>query len=69
VIEDRLVSTALLGEYCNFHFNQARSADRGQHLSQEHFSPFSPLAEKYMTNIVHWNELDRGGHFAAWEQP
>ncbi len=20
-------------------------------------------------NIVHWNELDRGGHFAAWEQP
>ena len=22
-----------------------------------------------MTNIIHWNELDRGGHFAAWEQP
>ncbi len=20
-------------------------------------------------NIVYWNELDRGGHFAAWEQP
>jgi pimeloyl-ACP methyl ester carboxylesterase len=18
---------------------------------------------------VYWNELDRGGHFAAWEQP
>jgi epoxide hydrolase len=26
-------------------------------------------AEKHMTNIIHWNELDRGGHFAAWEQP
>ncbi len=26
-------------------------------------------AERYFTNIVHWNELDRGGHFAAWEQP
>ena len=22
-----------------------------------------------MHNIVHWNELDKGGHFAAWEQP
>jgi hypothetical protein len=26
-------------------------------------------AEKYMSNIIHWNESDRGGHFAAWEQP
>ena len=22
-----------------------------------------------MSNIIYWNELDRGGHFAAWEQP
>ena len=26
-------------------------------------------AERHMSNIIHWNELDRGGHFAAWEQP
>ena len=26
-------------------------------------------AERYFTNIIYWNELDRGGHFAAWEQP
>lgn len=26
-------------------------------------------AEKRYTNIVHWNEPDRGGHFAAIEQP
>lgn len=26
-------------------------------------------AEKHMSNIIQWNELDRGGHFAAWEQP
>ena len=26
-------------------------------------------AEQRYKNIVHWNELDRGGHFAAWEQP
>jgi pimeloyl-ACP methyl ester carboxylesterase len=26
-------------------------------------------AEKRFTNLVHWNELDKGGHFAALEQP
>lgn len=25
--------------------------------------------ERNYRNIVHWNELDRGGHFAAFEQP
>jgi pimeloyl-ACP methyl ester carboxylesterase len=26
-------------------------------------------AEKGMTDIRYWNELDKGGHFAAFEQP
>jgi pimeloyl-ACP methyl ester carboxylesterase len=26
-------------------------------------------AEKRFTNLIHWNELPRGGHFAAFEQP
>ena len=26
-------------------------------------------AERRYRNLVHWNELDRGGHFAAFEQP
>jgi pimeloyl-ACP methyl ester carboxylesterase len=26
-------------------------------------------AERHYHNIIHWNELDRGGHFAAFEQP
>ncbi len=26
-------------------------------------------AEKSFHNIIHWNELDKGGHFAAMEQP
>jgi hypothetical protein len=26
-------------------------------------------AEKRFTNLVHWNELEKGGHFAAFEQP
>ncbi len=25
--------------------------------------------DKVMSNIIHWGEMDRGGHFAAWEQP
>lgn len=26
-------------------------------------------AERHYTNLVHWGVLDKGGHFAAWEQP
>ena len=26
-------------------------------------------AERILKNIVYWNDTDRGGHFAAWEQP
>lgn len=26
-------------------------------------------AQKRFPNLIHWNELDRGGHFAAMEQP
>lgn len=25
--------------------------------------------ERSASNIVYWNDLDKGGHFAAWEQP
>jgi pimeloyl-ACP methyl ester carboxylesterase len=31
--------------------------------------PSRRWAERRFANIVHWNEPDRGGHFAAWEQP
>jgi pimeloyl-ACP methyl ester carboxylesterase len=36
---------------------------------KEIFRPSRRWAEKLMSNIIHWNEHDRGGHFAAWEQP
>jgi len=26
-------------------------------------------AERAYPNLIHYNKLDRGGHFAAWEQP
>jgi pimeloyl-ACP methyl ester carboxylesterase len=31
--------------------------------------PSRRWAEHRFTNIVHWSEPSRGGHFAAWEQP
>jgi pimeloyl-ACP methyl ester carboxylesterase len=26
-------------------------------------------AEQNFHKLVYWNEVDKGGHFAAWEQP
>jgi pimeloyl-ACP methyl ester carboxylesterase len=26
-------------------------------------------AERAYPNLIHYNELEKGGHFAAWEQP
>ena len=31
--------------------------------------PSRRWVERRFTDIRHWNELDRGGHFAALEQP
>jgi epoxide hydrolase len=30
--------------------------------------PKSWMAQRY-TNMIYWNDMPRGGHFAAWEQP
>jgi pimeloyl-ACP methyl ester carboxylesterase len=31
--------------------------------------PSRRWAEQTYSNIIHWNVLDKGGHFAAFEQP
>ncbi|MEZ5569194.1 MAG: epoxide hydrolase [Halioglobus sp.] len=36
---------------------------------REIFRSSKRWAEKRFTNLMYWNELDRGGHFAAFEQP
>ena len=36
---------------------------------RESFRASRRWADRYFKNIIHWNELDRGGHFAAFEQP
>jgi pimeloyl-ACP methyl ester carboxylesterase len=33
------------------------------------FKTIRPLAERDNTDIVHWSEFERGGHFAALEDP
>ncbi len=33
------------------------------------YSPPRSWAEKAYPNLIHYNKLDKGGHFAAWEQP
>jgi pimeloyl-ACP methyl ester carboxylesterase len=32
-------------------------------------APRSWAERAYPNNLIHYNQLDRGGHFAAWEQP
>jgi epoxide hydrolase len=36
---------------------------------KEIFRPSRRWAERQLTNVHYWNELDKGGHFAAFEQP
>jgi len=31
--------------------------------------PSRRWAQRRFRNLIHWGEPDRGGHFAAWEQP
>jgi len=31
--------------------------------------PAKSWAEKAYPKLIHFNRLDKGGHFAAWEQP
>jgi pimeloyl-ACP methyl ester carboxylesterase len=36
---------------------------------RENFRPSRRWVERKFTNLIHWRELDKGGHFAAFEQP
>ena len=41
----------------------------GSVFPKEIFQASRRWAEARFPNIIHWNELDKGGHFAAFEQP
>jgi len=36
---------------------------------KELFRPARKWAERIHQNLIHWNEVEKGGHFAAFEQP
>ena len=38
-------------------------------IDGERLAPLDGLAADMIDLIARWGELDRGGHFAAWEQP
>jgi len=46
-----------------------RAANGGVGLPHEIFCPPKAWAEALWPNLFYWNELDGGGHFAAFEQP
>jgi pimeloyl-ACP methyl ester carboxylesterase len=37
-------------------------------LEEQYQAPRS-WAERAYPNLIYYNQVDRGGHFAAWEQP
>jgi len=36
---------------------------------RELFRPSKRWSERVYKNLIHWNDVDKGGHFAAFEQP
>jgi pimeloyl-ACP methyl ester carboxylesterase len=60
-----------------YHYETARSGTEpvvndgpiGLAMFADDFQSIRPFAERDNTNIVHWAEYDRGGHFASMEVP
>ncbi|XAS66954.1 epoxide hydrolase family protein [Micrococcaceae bacterium Sec5.7] len=67
-------TSAAAGRY---HYEEARagatpavnSAPTGVAVFADDFQTIRPLAERDNSNIVHWSEFEKGGHFAALEFP
>ena len=60
------------------HDRQARAAATSPELSLpvaftvfpgEIFEAPRSWAEEVYPNLIYWNEAEKGGHFAAWEEP
>ncbi len=66
----RLVGPAVLGELHAGRAPAAVEVPAGMSIfPKEIFRPSRRWAERRFTDIRHWNELAKGGHFAAFEQP
>ena len=67
----RLVRPNLLGEQVGqFRRPEANAAGRRDGIPWRHPTPATKLDRRdTYTNLIHYGEADRGGHFAALEQP
>jgi hypothetical protein len=55
--------------YNNFNYEPVQIPVGCSIFPKEIVRPSRRWAEKRYHNLVYWNRLDRGGHFAAFEQP
>lgn len=63
-------SARLYWESLAFFKTQPLALPVGVSIYPKEFSrPSRRWAQRHFANIVHWNETDKGGHFAAFEQP
>jgi len=63
-------SARLYWESLAFFRTQPLALPVGVTIFPKEFSrPSRRWAERQFANIIHWNETDKGGHFAAFEQP
>jgi pimeloyl-ACP methyl ester carboxylesterase len=63
-------SARLYWESLDFFRTQPLALPVGVSIYPKEFSrPSRRWAERHFANIIHWNEMEKGGHFAAFEQP
>lgn len=63
-------SARLYWESLAFFRTQTLALPVGVTIYPKEFSrPSRRWAERHFADIIHWNETDKGGHFAAFEQP
>ena len=66
---DRSARIDLVGEICT-HADGSVSFQRGvSAYPDEIYTAPESWARRAYPNLVHYNRLPKGGHFAAWEQP
>jgi pimeloyl-ACP methyl ester carboxylesterase len=71
-LTDTAISAARLYRENTFAFFSAKGASVPTALSifpNELYQAPRSWAETAYPNLIHYNKVDKGGHFAAWEQP
>ena len=48
---------------------RASRSGRGERLPGEQYEAPRSWTERAYSKLIHYNRAEKGGHFAAWEQP